>query len=149
MKELIIFVTFYFLCMLVACEEKEDRDPAIRRIINETSFDVRIEVFGDEENKFNYLINAQDSINIEGFCNSNIVEYCLLDWRGDLAFANILFNEERVLNFEQPSGNSNEKFINADPLGGYGYQRSDEKGVTIYTYRITHEDYENAELISE
>ena len=144
MKESIILFVFCLCTLLVSCVDKEDRHLAIRRIINETNFDVRVEVFGGEE-KFNYLIDAQDSINIEGFCNYGVVGYCFLGWRGDLPFGNIFFDEERVLSFESGDGSSNA--INSNPLGGNGYIKSKENGVGIYTYRITQEDYENAEPI--
>ena len=137
-----------FLCLLgfaFSCKETLTKHPSIRRIVNETGVDVRVEVFGDEANKFIYDIASLDSLDIEGFCTSGIETYCDLGWVTSLPFGNIFFDEERVLSFESGDGSSNA--INSNPLGGNGYIKSKENGVGIYTYRITQEDYENAEPI--
>ena len=147
MKENFTVLLLSSLTFLVSCVEHEDQAPAIRRIINETGFQVRFEVFGDESNKLIYSIEPQDSITIEGFCNSNVVEYCFLGWRGNLAFGKIFFDDDRVLSFELPRDRRNDNAINGDPLGGNGYVRTEENGIQIYTYRITTEDYDDAELV--
>lgn len=146
MKKILLILILFGIAGLFSCSEDLTENPATRRIVNETEFAVRVEVFGDESNKFIYNIPERDSIDIEGICTSGVETYCDLGWITSLAFGKIYFNDEKVQNFEGPSGDIDEKFINADPLGGgYGYVRSDEGGVQIYTYRITQEDYENAE----
>jgi len=136
---------FFFTCLtwLVSCNEDLTENSAIRRIINESDFNVELEIFGDEL-IYTARIESGDTIDIEGFCTSGVIVECNLGWRGSIAFAKIIFDDDQVLNFGLP--NENEKFINADPKGGYGYTRSDVDGIQIYTYRITQEDHEKAEV---
>ncbi|WP_142531476.1 hypothetical protein [Saccharicrinis carchari] len=136
------------LCLIfasISCKENLTEHPSIRRIVNGTEVNVRVEVFGDDQ-KFIYNIIAGDSFDIEGICTSGIETYCDLGWVTSLANGRIFFGNEKVQVFGYPSGNNYEKFINADPIsGGYGYVRSNENGIDIYTYRITPEDYDMAE----
>lgn len=144
MKAIAILI-FIGIGLLSSCSEDLVENMAIRRIVNETEFPVRVEVFSDTSNKFVYNIQSLDSIDITGICTSGVATYCDLGWITSLAFGEIHFNDMRVQSFGYPTEDRNEKFINADPLGGYGYIRSDENGIRIYTYRITQEDYESAE----
>ncbi len=129
----------FFSCI----KEESSKHSSIRRIVNETKVDVRVEVFGDSQ-RLSYDIKTQDSIDIKGFCTSGVEEYCYLGW-SDLPNGRIYFGSDKVQNFTEPIDVSN-KFINGDPrFEHFGYIRSDENGIDIYTYRITQEDYENAE----
>jgi hypothetical protein len=146
MKTIInIFFALIISMMLFACSiDKNTKYDAIRRIVNETEFDVRVEIFGDDE-RFDYNIVAYDSIDIQGYCEGPRYEFCMLGW-SDLPNGRIYFGNEKVQTFEHSSGNDNEKFINKDPIyGRFGYVRSNKNGVDIYTYRITQEDYDTAE----
>jgi hypothetical protein len=142
-----IFSLYVFLMLLFSCSiDKLTEYPAIRRIVNETEVDVKIEVFSDEET-FSYNIIAHDSIDLKGYCFTGAENYCYLGGWNDLPYGRIYFGAEKVQKFEEPN-NVNEKFINASTgpgSGEFGYVATNENGVDIYTYRITQEDYENAE----
>ena len=140
-------IVLFSIAGLLSCLEDLTENAAIRRIVNETEFAVRVEVFGDESNKFVYHIPERDSIDINGVCTSGVETYCDLGWTTSLAFGKIYFDDQKVQSFDTPSRDLKEKFINADPLGGYGYVRTGENGIQIYTYRITTEDYDDAELV--
>jgi hypothetical protein len=94
-----IFLAFITSMILFACSiDKNTTHDAIRRIINETELNVRIEVFGDEQ-KFSYNIAAHDSIDIMGYCEGPRYKYCKLGW-SDLPNGRIYFGNEKVQIFE-------------------------------------------------
>lgn len=131
--------------ILFACSiDKNTTHDAIRRIVNETELNVRVEVFSDEQ-KFSYRIAVKDSIDILGYCEGPRYRYCKLGW-SDLSNGRIYFGNEKVQIFEgSASDDYNEKFINITPVrSGFGYEKTNENGIEVYTYRITPEDYENA-----
>ncbi len=140
-----IFSVSIFSMLFFSCStDKLTEHPAIRRIVNETEVDVKVEVFSDEQT-FSYNIIAHDSIDLKGSCWSGVENYCYLGGWSDLPYGSIYFGAEKVQKFETPN-NINEKFINAAPCSGeFGYIKTKVDGVDIYTYRITSEDYENAE----
>jgi len=136
------------LILFVSCSEDVSKHASIRRIINQTEHSIQIEVFGDNE-IFTYQVEGMDTLNITGYCTSGIETYCVLGWASDLAFANIIFDSERIQKFENLPDDPTKKSINADPTGSdYGYSRSEENGIRIYTYIVSQEDYDNAEPIS-
>lgn len=147
MKELVrIFFIFLVLLASFSCTDKLTEHKVIRRIVNETAVDVKVEVFSDEDSPY-YIgdIEAYDSIDIKGYCFTGAETYCSLGWEAHAPHGRIYFGTEKVQKFETPY-NVNKKFINANPKSGkYGYVNTTENGIDIYTYRITQEDYENAE----
>lgn len=122
---------------------------AKRVIINSTTYEVQIKVWGDDI-EFVYKVGAIDTLIIAGTCQCCVPQACALGWTSTLAFATIVFDDKKIQNFIDLPSDSNIKAINADPsLGGdrYGYIRTKKNGVAIYTYEITQEDYDNAEDI--
>jgi hypothetical protein len=140
-----IFFVYILSMMSFSCSiDKLTEHPAIRRIVNETEVDVKVVVFSDEQ-IFSYNIMTHDSIDLEGSCWSGAENYCYLGGWADLPYGSIYFGTEKIQKFETPN-NVDEKFINAAPGSGeFGYIRTKVDGLDIYTYRITQEDYENAE----
>ena len=96
---------------------------AVRRIINETEYHLVIEIFGNEEEKLIYEVAQFDTLDIAGVCTSGIETYCDLGWRTSYAFANVYFDNERILRFSEPGDDWMKRFINADPIGGFGLQQ--------------------------
>ncbi len=144
MKNSLIIILL--VSMLTSCHKGEDTK-AKRRIINETSHSVNIEVFGGDE-RFEYELEAFDTLEIEGSCSCCVTEICDIGWWSDLAFANIIFNDTLQLSYAGLPSSCQQKSINADPLGGcYGYTLTRENGWSVYTYLIDEEDYESAEPI--
>jgi hypothetical protein len=147
MKELVKTISVALMLLIsFSCTDKLIEHEAVRRIVNETAFDVKVKVFSDEDSPY-YIgeIEAYDSIDIKGYCFTGAETYCSLGWEAHAHHGRIYFGTEKVQKFETPY-DVNEKYINANPKSGkYGYVESNENGVDIYTYRITQEDYENAE----
>ena len=53
MKELVrIAFVFFALLTSFSCTDKLTEHKAIRRIVNETAFDVKVEVFSDEDSPY-------------------------------------------------------------------------------------------------
>lgn len=137
--------------LLLGCKETLTEEPAIRRLVNETPYEVVVEVFGSDE-RFTYELSPFDSLDINGVCVSGVEDYCDLGWVTSLNNATITFEGERVQEFEGLPDDPEQKAVNADPRGvGFGYVRTFEEidgiEVDVYTYRITQEDYDNAEII--
>ena len=146
MKTQTLIFSLIFISLLPACTEQLIEHPAIRRIVNETEYEVDIEVFGDSE-RYTYTIAPFGTLDIEGVCTSGIEEYCALDWVGYLNNATIIFDDTRIQEFNGLPGDKSQKAINADPGSGYGYTLEFKEDFDVYTYRITENDYENARLI--
>ena len=133
--------------MLTSCHKEEDYK-AKRRIINETSHSVNLEVFGGDE-RFEYELEASETMEIEGSCSCCVPENCDIGWWSSLEYGNIIFDDTLQLLYVGLPNSCQQKAINADPSGGcFGYALSQEDGWAIYTYTITQEDYESAEPIS-
>ena len=94
MKRILVIIVFFSLGGLICCSEDLTENPAVRRIVNETEFALRIEVFGDESNKLTYDVPELDSIDISGICTSGVESYCDLGWTTSLAFGEIYFSNE-------------------------------------------------------
>ena len=143
----LIFILLVSL-LIVSCKETLTEIPSIRRIINETNYQISLEVFGDDVS-FKYEIKPLDTLNIVGSCFYGVENYCVLDWTTSLAYANIIFDNKRIQRFVDLPLDCAKKAINADPVTGtcYGYVKSEENGYNVYTYKITQEDYDNAEKI--
>ena len=145
MKNIIFIILSIPLLVFTSCHKEEDYK-AKRRIVNETSHSVNLEVFGDDE-RFEYELEASETVEIEGSCSCCVPENCDIGWRR-LPYANILFDDSLQISFVNIPSTCQQKAINADPSGGcFGYALSQEDGWAIYTYRITQEDYESAEPI--
>ena len=140
----VLSVGLFFL----ACTEELLEHDAIKQIINETGYEVKIEVFGDFGSRYTYDISPFDTLIIEGVCTSGIDTYCEIGWVGTVANSTITFNNERIQKVNGLSNDKDQKAINADPGLGYGYVFETKDGIQVYTYRITESDYEEAELIS-
>ena len=144
MKKLL--AALFSCCLLFACTEELVEHDSIRRIVNETKYGVEIEVFGDDD-QYTYVIDPFDSLDIEGVCTSGVETYCELGWITSLDNATITFDDERIQTFDGLPVDKTQKAINADPGAGYGYTLTREGDTRIYTYRITEDDYDNAETI--
>lgn len=138
----------FLCCVLFACTEELVEHDSIRRIVNETQYEVEVDVFAEEDaERYTYIISPFDSLDINGACTSGVETYCELGWMDSYPYATITFGNERAQRFEGLPEDKGRKAINADPLLGHGYDRKDVEGVRIYTYRITEDDYDNAETI--
>jgi len=146
MKNLIILLILVIVGFS-SCDKVNIND-AKRVIINSTPYEVQIKVWGDDI-EFVYEVGAIDTLIIEGTCQCCVPRACSIGWTSDLAFATIIFDDEKVQKFKDLPSDSSIKSINADPDGGgYGYILTRrENGIEIYTYEITQEDYDNAEDI--
>lgn len=144
----IIFFLFA-LTLCFSCEEKVITHTATRKIINETSHHIRILIYDDDE-KFEFEIDSQDSVEINGHCSYGFINYCDVGWYTDYNEwnAKIFFDEQRVQNFNSKTDSINihTKKIQSDPKSGYGYIESEPK---VYTYRISAQDYDDAEPIQD
>lgn len=76
----IIFFLFA-LTLCFSCEEKVITHTATRKIINETSHHIRILIYDDE--KFEFEIDSQDSVEINGHCSYGFINYCDVGWHTD------------------------------------------------------------------
>ncbi len=139
-------LTLFLGCVLFACTEELVEHDSIRRIVNNTKYRVEIEVFGDDD-LYVYVIDPFDSLDVKGVCTSGVETYCELGWITSLDNATITFADERIQTFDGLPVDKNEKAINADPGAGYGYKLTREEDTRIYTYRITEDDYDNAETM--
>lgn len=139
-----LFLGFPFL---ISCD-KEIKTEAIRRIINETEYAIELRIFGDDD-EFTYSVDALDTLEIRGNCFCCVLEYCELGWTTGLANGEIIFDNQRIQRFTDLPNSCQIKSINADPYNGcYGYDRSSiDGGILIFTYKITEEDYQNAEVL--
>ncbi|MGB3588107.1 MAG: hypothetical protein WBA23_16280 [Tunicatimonas sp.] len=135
--------------LLLGCIEQLIEHRSIRRLVNETPYEVTVEVF-EYDTRYTYQLPPADSVDIPGVCTSGLETYCALDWEGNFENATITFGEERIQQFALPN-NRDEKAINGDPSEGFGYVLTSEglfdNQTRIYTYRITQEDYNQAEEI--
>ena len=147
MKNIYLIIAF---ALLTACHKENER-AAIRRIINQTEFNVEIKVYGDEKaESFQYEVSSKDTLAIEGSCFFGASEYCSLDWTTSLAFGEIIFQDSLKLSYEDLPEECDEKSINADPIREcFGYSKKEENGVLIYAYTITPEDVLMAQTFSE
>ncbi len=146
MKNIALTTSLLIVLITTSCH-KDESFQATRRIINETSYLIKIDVFGDDI-RFQYEINPQDTLDIQGKCSCCVPRICNLGWHSSLAYGEITYDDVKIQRSEDLS--CNEKAINSDPHGGTGcngYTSTEENGVIIYTYRITQEDYDNAEFI--
>jgi hypothetical protein len=143
MRYLLLIIAF--LILLSSCD-KGDEWSAQRRIINNTSHSVDIEIFADAT-LFSYSINANDTLEIEGTCTCCVPRRCNIGW-SQLEYGSIIFDDTLKLKYVGEPANCEEKAINVDPYDEcHGYTRTEEDGLVIYTYIITEDDYRNAELI--
>lgn len=147
MKSFIILFSLLAIITLVSCD-KDKAYPAKRRLVNLTSYPLEIKVWSRIEDVYEYSINSFDTLDIIGTCSGPPLKFCILGWSGTLDSATIIFNNEKILKFGNPS-DLRLKAINADPVGGdrFGYRWSEEDEIVIHTYEITQEDYDNAEDI--
>ena len=136
--------------ILISCQESSNPGPAIKRIINETQFNIEItgSNCGDTEISL-YQLQALDTLDIQGNCYGPFEERCDLGWLGKgCEVVTINFDNARLQLFEGIPQDDLQRNINGDPgLGFYGYENTTLNGAEIYTYRITQEDYDNAEPI--
>lgn len=140
-----ITILFVVVSLLISCD-KGDVWAARRRIINNTSHSVDIEISADAA-QFSYSINANDTLEIEGTCTCCVPRRCKIDW-SQLEYGLIIFDDTVQLLYVGEPDNCEEKAINVDPYDEcHGYTRTEEDGMVIYTYFITEDDYNNAELI--
>ena len=131
------------ITLLFSCDKGEDWR-AKRRIINQTSHAVRLEVFGDDI-RFSYSIHPNDTLEIEGTCSCCVPRICHMDWSA-LEYGTIIFDGTLRLEYVGKPLNCDEKAINVDPDDQcHGYTREQEDGWQVYTYIITEDDYESAE----
>lgn len=139
----------YFIPVLLlasfSCTEKLTEHKAIRRVVNETASVVKVKVYDNDESPYFFEnIEASHSIEIKGSCFTGAETYCDMGWQAHAAFAKIYFGTEKIQTFEMPY-DIDEKYINANPQNGmYGYEKTNENGIEVYTYRITPEDYDKA-----
>ncbi|MBU2913353.1 MULTISPECIES: hypothetical protein [Reichenbachiella] len=133
--------------VVVACDAANDIDyDAVRRIVNDTDYPLQLDVYNSTEH-FQYDIAARDTLNISGECESGNVRRCYLGWDGSMVYGEITFSQSKVLKGEGISDLNcrEDRAVQGDPVKGcYGYVTSKEDGVSVYTYTIGEEDYQNA-----
>ena len=147
MKTYLFLATFFSCFFFSSCEEVYEHQ-AIRRLVNETQYPVKFRAYGDDV-EYKYQIDPYGSIDIQGECYTGLEKYCDLGWTSNMGSAEIIFDDKVILRYEGLPPNCKDRAINGDPTGTcFGYVRSDENGILVYTYTITEEDYESAEPIS-
>lgn len=148
MKKLIILFYFLAFVTLLSCDKSEPY-PAKRRLANLTTYPLKIKVWSNINNVYEYNLTPFETTDISGTCNGPMFAFCTLGWKGTLDSASITFANEKIQMFGALPSDQRVKAINADPVGGnkFGYLISEEDGVVIYKYEITQEDYDNAEDI--
>ena len=145
MKNHFFCFIFLTLMLLISCH-KDNSVNAIKRIVNTTEFYINIKVFGDDI-EYTYDINPFDTLNIMGICEEPPYRTCFFDWSSSLFGTEILFNNQKILIFENQCLDGAAS-ISWDSYRCSGYSsKTEENGVRVFTYGITQEDYENAEPI--
>jgi hypothetical protein len=142
-----IYITLLFalVSIFTSCDKGDDWS-AKRRIINNTSHSVDVEISADDT-QFSYSIAASDTLEIEGTCSCCVPRICNIGL-SQLEYGTIIFDDTLQLLFVGEPSSCEEKAINVDPYDEcHGYTRTEEDGWIIYTYVITEEEYNNAEPI--
>jgi len=144
MKYILLIIT---LTLLLACH-RQGETAAVRRIINETSYDVSFSVYGGSADTFAYQVPALDTLEIAGSCFCCPQGYCILGWGISYPEAEIRFDTLRVQRFEGLPADPDIKSLNFTPFDdGFGYESSEEDKAVIYTYHITPEDFAAADTL--
>jgi hypothetical protein len=124
---------------------------ASRRIFNETNHDLNIQIYDNSTDTFQFNLAPQSTFIIEADCIDtpfDDIYFCKIGW--DVSqYANIIFNNERIQRFELDENlECTGKAINGDFWSSdCGYEYDYQYNQLVTEYRITQEDYENAEIL--
>lgn len=122
---------------------------AIRRIVNETDYHLDIIAY-EGLDTFQFSIAPHSTFDIEGTCGQGHFDskYCYLGWYF-LAYGEILFNNERILQFELSNPlDCGQKAFNGSVWSNCGYMMIENtETLQIFEYKITNVDYNNAEIL--
>ena len=156
-------LSYFFLVLLVisSCHERDEF--SVRRVIfNETPIPIRVEAYsqGKVVEGFSILpneTNVKDEFCIAERGNMDCDRLTGQDIQWDFFSDSVVvvFNQERIESFCGFISNctSDERnlilfpSITVDDGTNSGYIRTIEEGVRVFTFTITEEDYQNADLI--
>ena len=155
-----LYLTFLFI-FIFSCDERTEYD--IRRIIvNESSVPVRVEAYSEGEVIENLsILSSEKNIKDEHCIDERALVFCdrlsELDIRWDRIADSIVlvFNQERIESFcgYLRECTFEERNLLLFPLflenneHNTGYIKSIEGDTQVFTFTITEEDYQNADLI--
>lgn len=153
MKKIILScLIFTVISSCVNDNHKFDPTDATRRIFNETNHDLNIQIYDNSTDTFQFNLAPHSTFIIETDCiigPFNDIHSCKIGWERS-QYASIIFDNERIQRFELDENlECTGKAINGDFWWldcGYEVVECGNNRLII-EYRITQEDYDNAEIL--
>ncbi|MGB0863085.1 MAG: hypothetical protein ACPGXZ_09205 [Saprospiraceae bacterium] len=148
----ILFLGLIAIIIITSCSNDDSQVSSIdstRRIINETDHHLDIMVY-DDVDTFQFNLAPRSTFIVEGTCTESVFSgtYCNMGWNLS-DNASIVFDNERIQRFELDENlECSGKAINGSIWSPEcGYQTDYNRSSLTSQYRITQEDYENAEIL--
>ena len=148
MKLTKLFLCFLAVCFSAGCLDDDSDSPIERRIINQSGFNALLKLTESGTSPpREFLIPNNDSLVFSGFCSPRPVQECNAGWSVGVA-TELTFDtlriERRAEDCDLVLGPR--RCIGAAAgQANSGYEKTREGDITIYTYVISADDFEQAD----